>query len=304
MTLSPLRQLIAISALLLVAVLWAWYVENYHWPMLNGVDNYAYWSAWQDGSLYAPGARLAQATYIYSPAFAQLLYPFTLLPWDYFRMLWIAASWVAMAYLLWPLTGALRWAAIILACYFCLGANADWVVALCLGLGLRYPATWAGLLLTKVTPGIGVVWFAVRREWRNLAIALGTTAGIVLVSAAITPQLWFDWLDALMRSLPYSAHGSFFGLEVPSLLWRLPAALVLVIVGAVRGWPWVLPASALIAQADIWGVTVVFFASLPRLYESVGDRSQSGSRSSNPADRIAPIGSTSHSTAAASDEGN
>jgi hypothetical protein len=268
------------------------------------VDNYAYWSAWHDGSLYAPGARLAQATYLYSPAFAQLLYPFTLLPWDLFRILWIGASWATMVFLLWPLSGPIRWAAVILACYFCLNANADWLVALCIGLGLRYPAMWAGLLLTKVTPGIGVVWFAFRREWRSLAIALGTTAGIVLVSAAFTPQLWVDWFEALVRSVPYSAHGSFFGLAVPALVWRLPVALALVMVGAVRGWAWVLPASALIAQADVWGITLVIFASLPRLYQSTGVQRQSGNLPSRPAARIAPIGSNIHRTSAAPGEGS
>ena len=43
-------------------------------------------------------------------------------------------------------------------------------------LGFRWPFTWAFVLLTKVTPGVGLLWFAVRREWRSLAIALGDGA--------------------------------------------------------------------------------------------------------------------------------
>ncbi len=46
-------------------------------------------------------------------------------------------------------------------------------MAAAIALGFRYPATWAFVLLAKVTPGIGLLWFLVRREWRNLAIALG-----------------------------------------------------------------------------------------------------------------------------------
>ncbi len=268
MKLSARQQLIAMLGLLLVVLLWASYVHTYHWPLLSGVDNFAYWSAWHDGGLYAPGARLAQATYIYSPAFAQILYPFTLLSWDAFRIIWIATSWVAMVYLLWPLSGPLRWAAILAACYFCLNANADWIVALCVGVGLRLPGVWAVLLLTKVTPGIGIIWFGVRQEWRSLAIALGSTVAVVAVSFAAAPHLWFDWVDTLIRSVPYSTYGSLFGMPVPSLLLRLPLAIVLVLIGARRGWPWVLPTAAFIAQPDIWGVTVLFFASLPRLYES------------------------------------
>ncbi len=182
------------AALVGVVVVWAAYVHIWHWPvlhfnLLDGVDNFAYWSAWQGGGLYEPTARLGQATYLYSPAFAQALYPLTILPWDAFRVLWVAASWVALAYLLWPLPGALRWAAIVIACFFAIMANADWIVALGVGLGLRFPAAWAVLLLTKVTPGIGVVWFAVRREWRNFGLALGSTAVIFAISALVTPTL-------------------------------------------------------------------------------------------------------------------
>ncbi len=49
-------------------------------------------------------------------------------------------------------------------------------------IGFRYPAAWSLILLTKITPGIGLLWFAVRREWRALAIALGATAAIASVS--------------------------------------------------------------------------------------------------------------------------
>jgi hypothetical protein len=264
---SSKQQLLAILAILAVMLAWTQHTGVFTWPMLAGVDNYAYWSAWQGAGLYEPNAHLGQATYLYSPAFAQAIYPFTLLSWDVFRVLWIAAAWVAMLYLLWPLPRPLRWAAIVVAWYACLTANADWIVALCLGLGLRYPAAWAGLLLTKVTPGIGVIWFAVRREWQSFGIALGATAAIVAVSALLTPNLWLDWLATLQRSVPHSAHGDFFGILVPALIWRLGVALVLVVVGAWRGWRWVLPTAAVLGQPDIWGVTLLFFASLPRLYE-------------------------------------
>ena len=70
-------------------------------------------------------------------------------------------------------------------------------LAVAIVLGFRWPATWAFVLLTKVTPGVGLLWFAVRREWRNLAIALGATAAIVAVSFAIAPSLWAEWIDVL-----------------------------------------------------------------------------------------------------------
>ena len=60
-------------------------------------------------------------------------------------------------------------------------------IASAIVLGFRYPWTWAFVLLTKVTPGLGLVWFAARREWRSLAIALGVTAAIVAVSLVARP---------------------------------------------------------------------------------------------------------------------
>ena len=50
---------------------------------------------------------------------------------------------------------------------------------------LRYPASGAFLLLTKVTPGVVTAWFAFRREWRSLAIVVGTTIAIAAVSFVI-----------------------------------------------------------------------------------------------------------------------
>ena len=63
-------------------------------------------------------------------------------------------------------------------------------------LGMRWPAAWAFILLTKISPGVGLLWFAVRREWRNLAIALGVTSAIAAVSFVLAPNLWSDFLAA------------------------------------------------------------------------------------------------------------
>ena len=68
-------------------------------------------------------------------------------------------------------------------------------MAAAIALGFRYPVAWSFILLTKVTPGIGLVWFAARREWRHLAIALGFTGALVAVSLVLEPQLWVDWLE-------------------------------------------------------------------------------------------------------------
>ena len=53
---------------------------------------------------------------------------------------------------------------------------------------------------SKVTPGIGLLWFLLRREWRSLAIALGTTLAIVVGSFLLAPSAWFDWYSFLRGS--------------------------------------------------------------------------------------------------------
>jgi hypothetical protein len=232
--------------------------------LLSGVDNIAYWSAWQDG-LYTPGARIPLHEYVYSPAFAQVLWPASLLPWMVFRVLWIAASFAVTAWLLWPLGGVLRFVAIGVAWYFCMSAKADWLIALMLALGLRYPAAWAIGLLTKVTPGVGLLWFVLRREPRPLLIAAASTVAVIGVSALIAPHLWVDWAGVLVRSTGHTDSGWLFGVRTPPLLWRLPVALLLLVIGSFRGWLWTLPAAIVLAQPDLWTETFLVFAGLPRM---------------------------------------
>src|SRR5206468_4784243 len=71
--------------------------------------------------------------------------------------------------------------------------NIQILLALAIVLGFRWPGPWAFVLLTKVTPGVGLLWFAIRREWRALAIAFGFTAALVAVSFLGRPGGWFDY---------------------------------------------------------------------------------------------------------------
>jgi hypothetical protein len=105
--------------------------------------------------------------YVYSPAFLQLVTPLTQLPWQAFMAVWTAllhrrrpvphGAAAARAGLLFPFT------AMEIA-----GGNVSLLLAVAIVIGFRWPAAWALVLLTKITPGIGLLWFAVRREWRHL----------------------------------------------------------------------------------------------------------------------------------------
>ena len=87
-----------------------------------------------------------------------------------------------------------------------------------------------------------MTWWLVRREWRYLAIALGTTAAIALVAFVLWPERWGGWI-ALITSGQTPSVWPYF---VP-LTWRLPAAVALAAVGGWRGWKWTVPVAATIA---------------------------------------------------------
>ena len=115
--------------------------------------------------------------------------------------------------------------------------------------GFRYSGTWAFILLTKVTPGIGLVWFAVRREWRALAIALGITAAIALASFALAPHLWFEWVGSLRSN---ASTPEVQGWSLATWPFRLAAAALLIGVAARINAKWVLPIALFLAQPVTW----------------------------------------------------
>jgi glycosyl transferase family 87 len=135
-----------------------------------GVDAYTYWTV-DPASPYSSSAPGTAQAYFYSPAFAQLTAPIHLLPWRVFIAVWTV---VLTAALLWQ-TG--RWMAIALLLVpvfvdLTVG-NIHLVLGAAILAGFRWPWAWSLLLLTKITPGVGVLWFAFRREWRSFFVALG-----------------------------------------------------------------------------------------------------------------------------------
>jgi hypothetical protein len=135
-----------------------------------GFDSHAYWLT-RHGIHYLadPGQRDA---YLYSPAFAQLIRPLALLPWPVFGFIWAS---LATATYLW-LTRALEPRRRLAILALCLGdivyGNVWWLLTITLAFGLRRPALWAIPVLLKLTPAVGLIWFAARREWRNLGVAV------------------------------------------------------------------------------------------------------------------------------------
>ena len=184
--------------------------------------------------------------YPYSPAFAQLVYPLNLLPWPLF----VAAWTLLLLFAVFGLTGPrLFLLGLVLAAMEIGGGNISLLLTAAIVLGFRWPATWAFVLLTKITPGIGLLWFALRREWRQLAIALGATAAVVAVSYVLMPGAWREWIELLIAN--QGKGGTWAAIPIP-LVIRGPIGVLLLVWGAPRNQRWVVPVAAMLALPALW----------------------------------------------------
>lgn len=231
------------------------------WPGLNLADAHAYWAA-PLNDLYGAARAGGADAYLYAPAFAQALASFKALPWPVFAGLWL----LFMALCLVAIVGV--WALLVAFIPPVLielqAGNIHLPLALAIGLGLRYPSTWAFVLLTKPTLGIGLLWFIVRREWRHLAIALGTTALIAAVSFVVAPGAWVEWIDALIVNAGHPISPDYSGVIHIPLLLRLPVAAVIVVWGARTDRPWTVAVATTLALPILWinGLAVLLAAPL------------------------------------------
>jgi hypothetical protein len=212
-----------------------------------GYDAYSYWSI-DFADLYdrALGSNFAVGAFRYAPPIAFLFGPFGALPWWLFLWLWEALMLALVAWL-----GG-RWALVLLAlppvALELYHGNVHLLIAAAIVLGLRYPAAWSFVLLTKVTPGIGLLWFAVRREWRSLAIALGATAAVSAAAFVVAPHYWREWLDSILSNLN---EPQFYSVPPPAPI-RLPIAALIVIWGARTDRPWTVAVAATLGLPIIW----------------------------------------------------
>ena len=190
----------------------------------------------------------ARDAFLYSPAFAQAVEPLRWLGLEMFVTVWRLAELAALFILTGPVAGLLLFVRPV-AVEINAG-NVHLLMALAIVAGFRWPAAWAFVLLTKVTPGVGLLWFLVRREWRNLGIALGATAVIVVVSFVVAPGLWFQWAQVLADA-PTGYAGGWI-IVTPPLWLRLPAAALLVAWGATRNYRWAVVVAATMALPATW----------------------------------------------------
>jgi len=229
----------------------------------TGQDAYCYWQATLTDP-YAHSDWNDPIAYVYSPAFLQLLAPLKLLPWQAFMAAWTAILILAVRFL----TGPRLLAAGLLFPFAAMevaGGNVSLLLAAAIVIGFRWPAAWSIVLLTKITPGIALLWFAVRREWRSLAIALGATAAIALVSFVLMPDQWRTWVDVVIRNAMAGKSGTWAAVPIP--LWiRLPFAVAVVVWGARTDRRWTVPVASMLALPALWyGGLSMLLAVIPLL---------------------------------------
>lgn len=265
-----------LPAVAIALIIAGWLLLN-----LNGGyfhDSLAYWRPDFD-DLYGTGRVGKESTYLYSPAFAQLMALPGLLPWPLFALAWSALNLAALVWMAGPILAAVL--------FLVPGSpivdeistgNIHLLLAAAIVVAFRAPpksaAAWAVPLLTKVTPGVGILWYLGARQWRSLGVAVGVTTGVVLVSFALAPSLWVEWIQTLSRSggVPVPSE---IGV-IPGPLWvRTAAGGVVAAIGGALGLAWLAPVAATLALPVTWSSGLsILVAILPLLRRSIAERRQ------------------------------
>jgi hypothetical protein len=255
------RGVLALAVLTAVAV-YVYYLRNVY----EG-DAYGYWQSIRWENLYqnATASGAAPQGYLYSPAFDQALWPLLSLPWLAFHAIWLGLLTALLAWMARPWLACLVFATFLVPGidllavprHYLSSGNIFLPMALAVVAGFRWPWTYSFLLLTKVTPGVGLLWFLVRREWRNLFIALAATTAVVVVSFSFSSNLWFDWVNVLKSNAGYSEPS--FAIHVLPLLPRLVIASLMTVVAARYDARWVVPIAAMIALPYITDTALIMF---------------------------------------------
>lgn len=254
----PVLGLVAAGALWLVVVL----LSDGRGPIATAQEALCYWLV-DLADPYGRAAWTRPEAYVYSPVFAQLIAPLLLLPWPIFVGLWTGLLLGALAFLTGPQRLLLG---VGIAAMEIAGGNIALLLAVAVVVGFRYPVAWSFVLLTKVTPGIGLLWFAVRREWRALGIALAATVGVAALSALAMPEAWVGWFTLLASNVDTPA--TWAAVPIP-LTVRLPLAAAVVVWGARTDRRWTVPVAAMLALPALWyGSLAMLVAVVPLTTET------------------------------------
>lgn len=224
-----------------------------------GYDAWSYWTVSWPHPYEIPLGGLG--SFPYTPPIAFLFQVAGLVPWWVFlfawtclgvgTVVWLGGRWSPFLFAFPPLAIELY------------HGNIHLLLAAAIALGFRHPSSWAFVLLAKPTMGIGLLWFAVRREWRPLTVSLGLAVAIAAISAALWPGVWVEWIAYASANAAGMPGGPTIG--VP--LWlRIAIAAAVVVWGARTDRPWTVAVAATIALPVLWYAGfAVLLAAVPGL---------------------------------------
>ncbi len=218
------------------------------------IDGATFYDVWRVSPMYhLPPA--TQGAYLYSPLFAQVISPLTHLPWWAFSAVWLLAATGAYVWLVAPVGWLWAIPLLGLAPEDVTIGNTAWLLATACVIGMRSPAAWAVPVLTKITTGVGLIWFVPRRDWRALAAAAAATAVAVGLSWVIAPQLWLEWVAFLSENRSHD----------PWLVFRVLLAAALVWNASLRDRAWLIPVAMYVATPVLMVYGLGMLCAIPRL---------------------------------------
>jgi hypothetical protein len=243
-----------------------------------GQDSHAYWAAVQGGPLYE-GRPTELDAYLYSPLFAQLITPLGWLPWHAFQGVWLLLGISATAWLVKPLPRHFAVPAFLFCVPDLVIGNIYIFLALMVALGSRHPSAWLFGVLTKVTPGVGLVRVLTQRDWRALARAAAVLVALVATSAALAPDDWLEWSRLLLDSR---------GSPDPTFIPRCVLAVALAAGTARRSPAWLAVAVGLATPVPNLIAYLIPLMAIPRLRQE--ERRQSSAPLPSGVPRAQPSG--------------
>ena len=147
----------------------------------------------------------------YPPPFVLPVLPLALLPWQAAAWTWVGLSLIAFAAgtAVLPVRATVRWWVVLLAAvsfpflYATKLGQVGSVLYLLFAIGWRWldrpgvvGTTGALGALVKLQPGLVLVWAALTRQWRAVAVGGGVLVGVSVVAAVVLgPGAWMDFVS-------------------------------------------------------------------------------------------------------------
>lgn len=248
-------------------------------------DAFSYWLA---GSRLREGAALYEAVgigdpgaYRYTPTFAALMAPISLLPELAFAWLYRIACLLCLRYLVgsWTWVG---WSLLLPPVAIELMAlNVTLPIAVAARWSLRgpYPALGAALIPFTATLKYASVlllpYLLVHRPASRRAMGVGLLVliGVTAIHLAVSPEIWIAFLQAVGQQSQSINSAPFVGDQllflVPSTLWdfviRFALAALMIGIAIWRRWAWLAFTAVTLAVPTLWLARLAPLVAVPRL---------------------------------------